>query len=150
MPVKITVSIGNFSGRKWVLKKWIVKMNPTASSASSLWTIVAMLSSQPGRSRVKNVGNHRSSPVARDPRLMLESPYDRGWACLLRPSDLIAELPSLRIGKPVISWYQDEVVRLRGEAARAGNGVCPWPVLEAQFLRVDTPTSEKAMEGASR
>ena len=35
-PVKITGSIGNLSGRKWVLKKWMVKMKPEASRASSL------------------------------------------------------------------------------------------------------------------
>src|SRR3990172_8734686 len=34
-PVKITRSIGNFSGRKWLLKKWMVKMNQTAKRASS-------------------------------------------------------------------------------------------------------------------
>ena len=35
-PVKITGSRGNDSGRRCVLKKCTVKMNPTASSASSL------------------------------------------------------------------------------------------------------------------
>ena len=55
-PVKITVSMGNFSGRKWVLKKCTVKMKPTASSASSLWMVVATLIAQPGSTRVKNVG----------------------------------------------------------------------------------------------
>jgi CheY-like chemotaxis protein len=88
--------------------------------------------------------------LMRDPRLMLESPYDRGWACLLRPSDLTTELPGLRIGKPVISWYQDEVVRLRGEMADADGGICPWPVIEAKFLRTEAPTPERAMEGATR
>ena len=34
-PEKITVSIGNFSRRKCVLKKWKVKMKPAASRASS-------------------------------------------------------------------------------------------------------------------
>ena len=62
-PVKITVSIGNFSGRKWVLKKWTLKMKHTASSASSLWMVVATLTIQPGMTRVKNVGNHRIRPV---------------------------------------------------------------------------------------
>ena len=48
-PEKITVSIGNFSIRKCVLKKWIVKINPAASSASSEWTIRAILMIHPGR-----------------------------------------------------------------------------------------------------
>ena len=62
-PVKITVSMGNFSGRKCVLKKCTVKMKATASSASSLWTMVAMLIDQPGSRRVKKVGNHSTRPV---------------------------------------------------------------------------------------
>jgi len=62
-PVKITVSIGNFSGRRCVLKKWTVKMKPVASSASSLWMMVATLSAQPGRKRVTNTGNQRARPV---------------------------------------------------------------------------------------
>ena len=35
-PVNTTRSIGNFSGRRCVLKKWTVKMNPVANNASSL------------------------------------------------------------------------------------------------------------------
>src|SRR6266540_781444 len=69
-PVKMTGSMGNFSGRRWPLKKWIVKMKPTASRASSLWTMIATLKIQPGSMRAKKVGNHRSSPVAP----MMETP----------------------------------------------------------------------------
>jgi hypothetical protein len=32
----MVVSIGNFSGRRWVLKKCTVKIKPVASKASSL------------------------------------------------------------------------------------------------------------------
>jgi glycine cleavage system H lipoate-binding protein len=42
-----------------------------------------------------------------------QSPYDRGWVCVLQPSDLSAELAELRIGKPVVEWYQGEIARLR-------------------------------------
>jgi len=38
-PVKMVVSMGNFSGRRWVLKKCTVKMKPVASRASSLWMV---------------------------------------------------------------------------------------------------------------
>ncbi len=62
-PVNTTMSIGNFSGRRCVLKKCTVKMKPTASSASSLWMIVAMLISQPGRIRVNSSGNQSIMPV---------------------------------------------------------------------------------------
>ena len=60
----MTVSIGNFSMRKCVLKKWIEKMNPAASSASSECRMSAMLMAQPGRKRVKNSGNHMIKPDA--------------------------------------------------------------------------------------
>jgi len=42
-----------------------------------------------------------------------ESPYDRGWVCILQPADLAGELKLLRIGKPAVEWYQDEIDRLR-------------------------------------
>ena len=50
------MSIGNFSSRKCVLKKWNVKMNPAASNASSECTTSAMLIIHPGMNRVKNTG----------------------------------------------------------------------------------------------
>ena len=46
-----------------MLKKCTVKMKPVASSASSLWMMVATLMSQPGQHRVKSTGNHSMSPV---------------------------------------------------------------------------------------
>ena len=54
--------MGNLPGRKWVLKKWTVKMNPEASSASSLWTMIATLKTQPGRNLPKNSGNQSIRP----------------------------------------------------------------------------------------
>jgi hypothetical protein len=38
-------------------------MKPTASSASSLWMMVATFRNQPGRNRVKNSENHSMRPV---------------------------------------------------------------------------------------
>ena len=68
------------------------------------------------------------------PWLIIESPYDRGWACLLRPSDLAADLAGLRIGKPVVTWYQDEVTRLRRELEASGQAEWPWTELEKRFF----------------
>ncbi len=48
-----------------------------------------------------------------DPGIVIQSPYDRGWVLRLQPTDLAAELPELRIGKPVVEWYQEEISRLR-------------------------------------
>ena len=65
LPVNITGSIGNTPGRKWVLKKWIVKIKPAARRASSLWIIVATLTNQPGSLKilVKSSGNHSKRPL---------------------------------------------------------------------------------------
>jgi hypothetical protein len=68
------------------------------------------------------------------PRLVVESPYDRGWACLLRPSDLAADLAGLRIGKPVVAWYQDEITRLRRELEASGPAELAWAELEKRFF----------------
>ena len=61
-----TVSIGNFSMRKCVLKKWMEKMKPAASSASSECRMSAMLMTQPGRNRVKNVREPHDQPRRAD------------------------------------------------------------------------------------
>jgi CheY-like chemotaxis protein/glycine cleavage system H lipoate-binding protein len=68
------------------------------------------------------------------PQLVIESPYDRGWACLLRPSDLAADLAGLRIGKPVVAWYQDEITRLRKESEASGPAELAWADLEKRFF----------------
>lgn len=64
------------------------------------------------------------------------SPYDGGWVCLLEPADLAAELTALRIGKPVIDWYQAEITRLRqvGGPAERGAPQVDWGTLEAEFF----------------
>jgi len=68
------------------------------------------------------------------PRLMTESPYDRGWACLVRPADLAADLEGLRIGKPVVAWYQDEITCLRKELEASGRAEWAWADLERRFF----------------
>jgi CheY-like chemotaxis protein len=70
--------------------------------------------------------------LAKSPRLVLESPYDQGWVCVVRPSDLSAELGGLRIGKPVVTWMQDEVVRLHRETHDGDEW--KWADLEARFF----------------
>jgi CheY-like chemotaxis protein len=79
------------------------------------------------------------------PRLAVESPYDRGWVCLVRPADLAAELGGLRIGKPVVAWYQDEVARLRRELEASGKAEWSWADLERRFfgpgLAVNSPVT---------
>jgi glycine cleavage system H protein len=69
-----------------------------------------------------------------DPALVTKSPYDRGWVCVMRPAELSADLATLRIGSPVVAWYQDEVTRLRKEVAGTASGTVRWADLEAGYF----------------
>jgi CheY-like chemotaxis protein len=82
-----------------------------------------------------------NAALAPEPGRVAGSPYDRGWICLLRPSDLAAELPALRIGRPVLDWYRDEVKRLiaAGGAADQGGPQVDWRTLEEKFFAVAAP-----------
>jgi hypothetical protein len=69
-PEKMTVSIGNFSIRKCVLKKWNEKMKPAASRASSECTTIAMLMIQPGEEReeLREPQDHPEKPMIATPQ----------------------------------------------------------------------------------
>ncbi len=81
------------------------------------------------------------------PVLLSQSPYDRGWVCVVRPSDLATDLRGLRIGDPVVSWYQDEVTRLRKETAESKGGELRWAELDKKFF--DPATASPEPETAS-
>lgn len=72
-----------------------------------------------------------------EPSLVSQSPYLRGWVCLLQPTDLAGDLPALRIGQQVVAWYQEELARLReatGPVA-AGTPLEDWAAFERAFLQ---------------
>ena len=69
-----------------------------------------------------------------DPSIVIQSPYDRGWVLRLQPTDLAAELPALRIGKPVVAWYQEEIAQLRKAIREASPKVEQLPAAELQKL----------------
>jgi CheY-like chemotaxis protein len=98
------------------------------------------------RAPVSGEVTQANDTLKRAPQLILESPYDRGWVCLLRPTDLSSELDGLRIGRPVVSWYQDEVVRLRAELDAASQVEMKWSDLESRFfgpgVAVNQPVTE--------
>ena len=79
---------------------------------------------------------HDNAGLLTDPGELMHSPYDRGWVCLMTPSALAAELPALKIGQPVIDWYQEEIMRLRstGGPQAAGTDNLDWTAFEQQFL----------------
>jgi CheY-like chemotaxis protein len=84
--------------------------------------------------------------LQREPALAIRSPYDRGWVCVLRPSELAAELAGLRIGRPVIPWYQEEVARLRKHAQAREGGELKWQELEAEFFGAGVAPTEAVTE----
>ncbi|HSE41123.1 MAG TPA: glycine cleavage system protein H [Acidobacteriota bacterium] len=48
------------------------------------------------------------------PSLINSNPYNKGWAFLLEPHDLLQTLKSLYYGKKVREWYTAETNKLRG------------------------------------
>jgi ActR/RegA family two-component response regulator/glycine cleavage system H lipoate-binding protein len=71
-----------------------------------------------------------------DPARLTSSPYKDGWVCRIEPSDLTAELGHLKIGRPVVEWYGEEIGRLQTEknAQPDPTKPLPWSVLQQGFL----------------
>ena len=92
-----------------------------------------------------------NAAIESEPGLLLQSPYDRGWACLVRPSQLGPELEGLRIGQPVVAWYQDEVLRMHKELEALGTADWKWAELETRFfgpgVAVNAPVTEAVPAG---
>jgi len=89
----------------------------------------------------------RANPMLqREPGLLMQSPYERGWVCVVRPTDLASELPGMRIGKPVVAWYQEEIARLRKESPSGDGMSVPWRVLEARFFGAGVAEPETTTE----
>ena len=84
--------------------------------------------------------------VKKDARAMLESPYEHGWTCMLHPTDLTLDLANLRIGKTVVSWYQDEVTALRKANSEAADGAIRWSALEERFMGAGDAPRENTTE----
>lgn len=75
--------------------------------------------------------------LQREPEAVSDSPYDRGWICVVQPSDLQADLAEMKIGKAAIDWYQQEIEELcaAGGPAEDGAPAVDWETLERRFLR---------------
>jgi len=43
------------------------------------------------------------------PELIKMKPYELGWICSIEPTNLSAELQTLKIGADAVSWYQQEI-----------------------------------------
>ncbi|BDU74478.1 response regulator [Mesoterricola silvestris] len=70
-----------------------------------------------------------------EPFLIDNSPYKDGWVCRIKPADLAAELGALRIGRPVVEWYGEEIKRLRDLKAENEGKDLAWGTLESRFLQ---------------
>jgi CheY-like chemotaxis protein/glycine cleavage system H lipoate-binding protein len=70
-----------------------------------------------------------------EPTLVASSPYKDGWVCRIKPSDLAAELAGLKIGRPVVEWYGEEIKRLRELKAGNDGQELGWTSLEDKFLK---------------
>ena len=71
-----------------------------------------------------------------DATLVVHSPYREGWVCRIEPSDLPTELGELKIGRPVVAWYSEELGRLQQARAAQADPAKPlaWAALEQGFL----------------
>ena len=60
------------------------------------------------------------------PEWLAIKPFELSWVCRIEPSDLAAELPSLKIGQDAVAWYQAELNRYselaKSAAAARGKG----------------------------
>jgi CheY-like chemotaxis protein len=70
------------------------------------------------------------------PDWLAQSPYEGAWICLVEPANLAAELGALRIGRPVVDWYQAEIVRLRAMGGPSADGApqVDWGTLQDEFF----------------
>ena len=67
-----------------------------------------------------------------DAEVIASSPYLEGWICRLEPTDLAADLRTLRIGSSAQGWCDEEGRRL--EQLRGGRPGVAWADLEHGFL----------------
>ncbi len=108
----------------------------TIRQGEPLFTLKGTAGSVQVASPLSGKVKHDNTGLQSDPNEVTQSPYDRGWVCLLAPSDLATELGTLKIGNPVIGWYQDEIARFRSEDGPLAAGVLNWTEFQQKFLNI--------------
>ena len=101
------------------------------------------------RAPVSGVVKKVNGELQREPAMLVQSPYDRGWVCVMQPTELATDLATLRIGSPVVAWLQDEVTRLRRMEAASTAGELRWAELESAFFGVGQAPAARAKETAA-
>ena len=58
------------------------------------------------------------------PEWLAIKPFELSWMCRIEPSDLAGELPTLKIGRDSVDWYQQEIDRFHELASgfKSGDG----------------------------
>jgi CheY-like chemotaxis protein/glycine cleavage system H lipoate-binding protein len=71
-----------------------------------------------------------------DPAVLCTSPYKDGWVCRIAPRDLAVELGNLRIGRPVVAWYGEELNRMQTQRSAQSDPAKPlaWSELEQGYF----------------
>jgi CheY-like chemotaxis protein len=59
-----------------------------------------------------------NSALAKHPEDLSTTPYAEHWMCILDAEQLDAEIPSLKIGKTAVTFFQEELERLTGMTAK--------------------------------
>ena len=77
-----------------------------------------------------------NSEHAEHPDWLAIKPFELSWMCGIEPSNLAEELPSLRIGRDSVSWYQSEIDRYQVLADKFIENV-------AQYESNETETGEQ-------
>jgi glycine cleavage system H protein len=133
---QVRIGIDDFVRKALGVVKEVVlpERGKTVKQGETLFTLKSAAGTVHVASPLSGRIEHDNAGLKTDPGELIHSPYDRGWVCLMTPSDLASELSSLKIGKPVIDWYQDEIVRLRTSDGPQATGTLDWAAFERQFL----------------
>ena len=78
-----------------------------------------------------------NAALTTEPAKLNSSPYKDGWVCRIEPGDLTAELGAMKIGRPAVDWYGEEIARLQAEKASQTDASkpLPWKVLQHFFAQ---------------
>jgi CheY-like chemotaxis protein len=93
--------------------------------------------------------NSINNELAQNLAWLEKQPYEKGWICSIKPDQLAAELENLKIGEKAVTWYQQEIKRVRELLApENGNGHLDGvaemaSLVEGQLEEVDARTWEK-------
>ncbi|NTW86537.1 MAG: response regulator, partial [Holophagaceae bacterium] len=136
---QIRVGIDDFMRKALGEVKEVVlpERGKTVRQGDVLFTLKGKLGSVNVASPMSGKVEHDNVGLKSDPGELIASPYDRGWVCLMTPTDLATELGTLKIGKPVIDWYQDEIALLRAENGPLANGNLDWAAFQQKFLNLN-------------